>query len=274
MKSIWTLLLLLICISSNSQVTLDNVVTPSIGIGEDFYTVQISENETKYLFEDTLMNTFSLYNMDFTPFMLNISVPEPFAREFQVIYVTKTLFDCDSTNIEYVYQAAINGFKSFYIMRTDGTQIFKLDSASGPFCAGSCLGFSDFIQPIKNTSAGAKLFLQRPFSAYNGKIFIYSLCGTLPLNILDFTLQRTSFVTVFPNPTSKSLTFRIIFPDNLNNYELVIKDILGREVENLNINVGKSEYTIEMSQYDNGTYFYSFCNQNKTYQTGKFLLIK
>lgn len=108
-------------------------------------------------------------------------MPEPYSRAFQVIYVTRTLFDCDSSNIEYIFQAATNSFKSFYIMRTDSTQIFKLDSANGPFCAGSCLGFSDIIQPIKNTSAGSKLFLQRPYSAYNGKIFIYSLCGTLPV---------------------------------------------------------------------------------------------
>src|SRR5436305_1807307 len=84
-----------------AQITLDTTITTRGGLGYDYYTVQISKTETKYLFEDTLSNTFSLYNMDFTPFLLNISVPEPFGPyTFQVIYVTRTLFDCDSTNIE------------------------------------------------------------------------------------------------------------------------------------------------------------------------------
>src|SRR5437773_4273066 len=112
-----------------AQITLDQVVTPKDGFGFDFYTVQISPTETKYLFEDTVTNTFSLYNMDFTPFMTNIAVPEPFATwTFQVLYVTRSLFDCDTSNIEYVYANTVGGTKPFYIMRTDGTQLFQLDS--------------------------------------------------------------------------------------------------------------------------------------------------
>ncbi len=190
-----------------AQITLDTIVTP-ISIGFDFYTVQISSTETKYYFADTATNTFSLYNMDFTPFMTNIAVPEPFAittTNFQALYITRSLFDCDSSNIEYVYEAAIHSNEPFRIMRTDGTQLFQLDSANGPFCSGDCLGFSDFIRPIRNTSAGTKLFLQKPSS---GQIFIYSLCGTLLTDDFDLTNLKESYVKIFPNPTLGSLPFK------------------------------------------------------------------
>ena len=258
--------------SSNAQITLDNIVTPHDGIGFDFYTVDISPTETKYLFEDTVTNTLSLYNMDFTPFMLNIAVPEPFGLwTHQVLYVSRSLFDCDSTNIEYVYESPTIGTNTFYIMRTDGTQLFRLDSANGPYCLGGCLGMSDIIQPIRNTSAGAKLFLQRPNTQ---NIYIYSLCGTLTTDPLGINLRNNSYVTVFPNPTSHLLTFKINPPDNINNYELVIVDNNAKEARREKIEAGNDKYVIDISGYNSGTYFYSLCTKNKSCQTGKFIITK
>src|SRR5689334_14495004 len=90
--------------SSFAQINLDTTITPWDGFGYDFYPVQISNTETKYVSLDTSSNTFNLYNMDFTPFMLNIAVPEPYYSPdsnylYQVIYVSRSLFDCESTNI-------------------------------------------------------------------------------------------------------------------------------------------------------------------------------
>src|SRR5207247_11291030 len=111
---------------------------------------------------------------------------------FQVLYVTRSLFDCDTSNIEYVYANTVGGTKPFYIMRTDGTQLFQLDSAIGYFCLGYCLGLSDIIKLIRNTSAGAKLFLNNVQG--NQDVHIYSLCGTLPEEVFDFMNINQSFV--------------------------------------------------------------------------------
>jgi hypothetical protein len=275
MKKIWKYLFILLSTSSSAQITLDNTVTSISSIGQDFYTVQISSTETKYLFEDTVTNTFSLYNMDFTPFLLNIAVPEPFSNwTFQVLYVTRSLFDCDTSNIEYVYEASTSEIHTFYIMRTDGTQLFSKDSVNGPFClGGGCLSLSDDIRPIRNTSAGAKLFLQR-HRAGQVSIFIYSLCGTLPEDVFDLTLQSQSYVTVFPNPSSTTLTFKINLPDNMNEYELVIVDNSAREVKREKVNSLNINYSIDMRNYSSGTYYYSLCTKNKSYQSGKFILTK
>src|ERR1051325_10919212 len=111
-KLILFTMIFLYLISSKAQISLDTIIKPWNGLGYDFYPVQISSTETKYYFQDTLTNTFSLYNMDFTPFMLNIVVPEPFlpyTRAFEVFYISRSLFDCDSSNIEYVYHASGGG---------------------------------------------------------------------------------------------------------------------------------------------------------------------
>ncbi len=261
-------------VNSKAQITLDTIVTP-LGIGYDFYTVQISPDETKYYVGDTSSNTFSLYNMDFSPFMTNIPVPEPFNNfNLQVLYVSRTLFDCDSSNIEYAYAAPVNSLKKpFRIVRVDGTVLFQLDSALGVYCAGGCLGYSDIVVPIRNTSDGAKLFLAK--SDLNGgqRIHIYSLCGKLSTDVFHMP-QNNNYVAVFPNPNNGLLNFQVSLPDNINEYELVIVDAEFKEIKREKVTASNTSFLIDMSTFSSGNYYYSLGNKNKNFQSGKFILTK
>ena len=251
---------MILFLKSDAQITLDNIVIPLMGIGYDFYPVQIGPNETKYLFSDTVTNTFSLVNMDFTPFMVNIAVPEPFDfyhSQFQVLYISRALFDCDTSNIEYAYQAESNASKPFRIMRTDGTLLFQLDSAFGTYCIGGCLGFSDFIRPIRNTSDGTKLFLNKYNPGQN--IYIYSLCGFLTEDVFDLSNSNQSFVKIFPNPTSSTLTFNFNLPDNINEYQLIILDSNGKQIKQEKVGAGNNTHIIDVSTFSSGTYYYTLC---------------
>ncbi len=258
-----------------AQITLDTIVYP-VDAAYLFRPVQISPSETKYFFADTATNTFGLFNMDFTPFMTNIAVPEPFAfttDAFQPLYITRTLFDCDSSNIEYAYYSPGNINKPFRIVRTDGTILFAIDSANGPYCSGNCLGLTDIIRPIRNTSDGAKLFLQKS-SPTPTQIHIYSLCGTLPMDVFDFAIFNESFVRMSPNPSSGLLTFQINLPDNMNEYELLIFDNGAREMKREKINSYNNNYSIDMHDFNSGNYYYVLSTKDKTYQSGKFILTK
>jgi hypothetical protein len=198
------LILFLYNVNINAQIILDQIVDSSyaghdVFMGDNFYTTELSSTETKYVFLDDATNTFSLYNMDFSPFILNISLPEPVATAtsgYQPIYITRALFDCDTSNIEYAYQSPTICTRTFYVMRIDGTVLFQLDSANGPFCLGTCLGMSDYTRPIRNTSAGTKLFLQH-CSEINGGYYIYSLCGTLPLETFEFSNSTMPLIKFF-----------------------------------------------------------------------------
>jgi hypothetical protein len=268
---------LFLCIFSKacfSQITLEHTVFPQTGMGDDFYLAQISETETKYVLCDTVTNTFSLFNMDFTPFLSNISVPEPFSHfDFQAIYITRTLFDCDSSNIEYIYESTTDNTKMFRIVRTDGTILFQRDSTNGPFCLGGCLGFSDIIRPIRNTSDGTKLFLQ---TGINGRlaILIYQLCGTLYNSIFDVGVLNQSIISIYPNPTSNSLQVKFNSLNNMEDFELNIMDNFGQVYHSLKMNSNNIITSIDVSSLSNGVYYYSLHNKGKIIQSGKFILSK
>jgi hypothetical protein len=273
--------MLVLCSSINlalGQVTLDTIVPITVGYSYDFKTVQISSTETKYFRVDTVANTFNLYNMDWSPFISNVLVPEPFynaSHAYQAIYITRTLFDCDSSNIEYLYTAPSGGAgRNMYVMRTDGTELFYLDSAYSPYCFGGCLGGSDAVSPIKNTSSGAKLFVYRTHQPWTGDLHIYDLCGSLPADIFDFSGVETSFINLFPNPTNNSITFEMNLPNNVTDFELSILDNAGTEIERKRIDAGSSRLTYDINVLSSGLYFYSLRTQEQLYQTGKFIVTK
>jgi hypothetical protein len=284
MKKLTTIFLIVFLLQASgtkAQITLDTTIYTKVAMGWDFKVVQLSETETKYYLTDTVANTFSLFNMDFTPFITNIIPPQAFGLHgdvYQALYISRTLFDCDSTNIEYLYEApAFGGCASMvYVMRTDGTQLFSRDSARCPYCYGDCDGGQDLIMPIRNTSSGAKLFIDRLCTNSPEIVEIYSLCGTVPTEIFDFSNgnMNQSFVKVFPNPSSNSITFEIHPPSNLNDYELVIVNNNAKELMREKVNSRNDKYTFDASNFSNGTYLYSLCTKEKSYQSGKFIIKK
>lgn len=262
--------------TAKAQITLDTTIMHPLEIGYGFKLVQISESETKWFFCDTLSNTFSLLNIDFSPFLLDVSVPEPFAptsNSMQVLYVTRTLFDCDSSNIEYAYYTSKNIGKPFKILRTDGTLLFQKDSANGPYLYGGVLGGTDVVRPIVNTSSGAKLFLQ-PYPQQK-PVYVYSLCGKLPLDVFDFKQVERMFVELYPNPVSQELKFHIHIPSNSNdNYELTLMDINGNIVKREAINYSTSNLSLNVDDLSSGSYIYSVAIHGNSLQSGKFVITK
>ncbi|MEO8087901.1 MAG: hypothetical protein ABI763_13845 [Bacteroidota bacterium] len=61
---------------AQSQITLQHTIDSTL-YGYTFYPAKISNTETKYVLLDTSADTFDIYNLDFSPFMTNISVPHP-----------------------------------------------------------------------------------------------------------------------------------------------------------------------------------------------------
>jgi hypothetical protein len=219
--------------------------------------------------------------MDFTPFITNIAVPDPWGwtnsnAHYEAFYITRALFDCDTSNIEFAFSApvAFMDYKPFRIYRTDGTLLFQRDSSVLVYCAGDCgNGGESTITSIVNTSSGTKMVLTS-YASGNEQNFVYSLCGTLPANVYEHSQYNQSYVTVFPNPSSSTFTFKINPPDNMNEYELVIVDNKAREVKREKVNSQNRNYVLDASNMSNGTYFYSLCTKNKSLQSGKFILTK
>lgn len=209
-----------------------------------------------------------------SPFITNIVVPvsDSIKNLFTVIYITKTLFDCDSTNIEYAYENPRDLTKPFRVFRTDGTLLFQEDSTNGPYFFGVYGGSID-IRPVLQTSDGAKLFLQKPYNGQGVPVRIYALCGELPTTIYDFSTPK-NFVRISPNPANMKLTFEIIPPNNMDEFQLVIFDSNAQEQRRESISLLQRNFSIDVGDFSSGTYFFSLVSNRKEYQSGKFVVAK
>lgn len=261
-----TLLFALIGLTTFGQITLEQ--TYSTNSGQQFYITNIGDENYKYVLEDNANSVLSLYNLDHSPFLVNIPIPVPSsapANSYEVMYITRSLFDCDTSNVEFVLSAPYAGNLTFFIYRTDGNLIWSKDSVVGPYCFG-CHGGSFVNKPIVNTPLGAKMFLING----SGDNFVYSLCGELPLSLVENENSQNS-LKIFPNPASESMTFEIKPPTNGGDYELVIFNSMMQVVSKEKI-YSETKMTKSLSEYSSGIYYYSFKSSYKVIQTGKFIV--
>jgi type IX secretion system substrate protein len=263
------------CFTLNGKAQITLQFTLDTCWGNLFYLTNIGNNEYKYVFLNSATNSFSLKNLDMSPYMTNIQIPgtDSIAHGFTVVYITKTLFDCDSTTIEYAFENPQSITTPFKIFRTNGTLLFQKDSTSGPYNFGGYDG-SFVQQPIMNTPSGTVLFLQQMSSTGVPKMFIYSLCANLPqtTNVYDFSAQK-SYMKVYPNPTAMEINFQITPPNNQEEFQLVIVDGNAKEQRREKV-TSASTKSLDVSNLESGVYYYSLTSKNKVYQTGKFILTK
>lgn len=83
----------------------------------------------------------------------------------------------------------------------------------------------------------------------------------------DFTNIKLS-VTVFPNPTTTSVTLKIS-DYNLENLNYIVFDFRGRLLENKKINLNETQ--IQMDRYVMGTYLINILDKNKIIKTFKII---
>lgn len=279
-KFLFIIAVLLSTVCSKAQVTLEHTyLTSATAIGGEFFITNLGNNNYKYVVHDYDSSRFSLFNLDHTPFLLNVStVISSNATNsiyYRLGYITSTLFDCDSTNIEFAMMLNSpnpTAHPNFAIYRTDGSTIFSKDTVGTAFCVG-CGSGSWEMHPVMNTPAGAKLYLFNYNIQDVQQNFVYSLCGEMPVNITEIH-QFNSFVKVFPNPTSHVINFEINAPSNFEEYELSIFNSAFQSIKTNSFRGANSKISLDDQSLSSGTYFYSLQNKSKVVQTGKFVFVK
>ena len=252
----------------NAQVTLEHQYYI---YHKDFYPINLGNNDYKYVITDSL--GFSLYNLDHSPYLLNVVTPFPLLQpsgfHYEIAYISKSLFDCDSTNIEYVLTIG-NVASNFYVYRTDGTLLFERDSVTGSYNIGGYDG-SLILQPIVNTPNGTKLFLQDNKGGDYDSVYVYSLCGTLATSKKETKLEK-SFVQVFPNPASGIINFEINQQNHQEKFKLTIYNTSFQKVDEAIINSKNYQLDIKQKSLSSGTYLFDLRTDRKVFQTGKFII--
>jgi hypothetical protein len=278
-------------LNASAQVNLEHTFTTTshqaLGF-QELWLTDMGNSNYKYViytYGFTGFGSLDIYNLDYTPYLSNITVPvvcdSTTGLTYHVGYVTTTLFDCDSSNIEFAVMLntpRINAFPNFAIYRTDGTLIFSKDTVGTIFCVG-CGSGSWEMYPIMNTPVGAKLYLFTYVDSLGNwyvdgdlRTYIYGLCGTLPENITEIN-QSSSFVKVYPNPSSGEISFEVTAPSHMEPYELTILNGAFKPLEKI-VKQENTKVAFDGRNLSSGVYFYSLRSGNKVFQTGKFVLTK
>ncbi|MBL0138143.1 MAG: hypothetical protein IPP86_06370 [Bacteroidetes bacterium] len=230
----------------------------------------IGGGDYKYIYTCYSSNELRIFNLDHSVyFVVNVPVALINEGEYTIGYVTRSLFDCDSSQFEYAIMPG-NPRKNFYVFRQDGTLLFERDSSIAPYTLGAYSGSYD-LRPIVNTPSGTKLFLAKVDS--NGSIptvDVYSLCGTLPEMIKDVKSNET-FVEVFPIPASSLVHFKFNLPSNYETYELIICGAFNNVISSVIIHTIEG-VDINTAEYASGLYYYSLRKNNKILNSGKFII--
>lgn len=278
MKKIIFITLFAFVMNAKAQITYEYTYygTDSIGAATGgLQLANIGNNDYKYVYVDYVTNQLKLSNLNHTPY-LTISIPVTLINPgaYNVGYVTKSLFDCDTNMIEYMIMPQANSSRNTYIYRQDGTLLFQRDSTMPPYCFGCFTGSYD-VRPIRNTPAGAKLFLMKRSTNGNlPNVDVYALCGTLPEGAMELDATSASYVKVFPNPATGETYFQFDFPSNTEKYELNIYNSTGQVIKTIKIPTATEKYRLDDTPLSSGLYFFTLKTENKVLQNGKFIITK
>ena len=279
MKTLKTLLLFLFFGASTltAQITLESTYSFS---GRILYYSEIMENEFKFILLDG--DTIRIYNLDHSVYKKirrkRSTAQQNSGTTNYIFYISKTLFDCDSSNIEYLVtnksSAGLGNLLEIY--RENGDTLF-MDSRMQLMDFSSSIHPFGFRNPIVQTPRGAKMLVQRQIGTNTrAELRVYDLCGSLPTNIYpnsSSSLSTKIKTKAYPNPFKESLTIEYDLIDNRNGL-LEIFNMNGQKMESFDIDNNFNNVQLDASKYQSGNYYYTISTLNGHRITKKLIRIK
>jgi len=126
-------------------------------------------------------------------------------------------------------------------------------------------------QPEKNggiTSVTYEFYdsLTLTFPLYAKTTIEYHLSG------LGVNEDKFVFKGPYPNPSTQTAVFEYNLPTNVNAAQLIIRNMLGVEMENTSFTSRNGKKMIDVSKYPSGVYFYSIAMDGKIAQSKKLIV--
>lgn len=239
--------------------------------------VQIDDDE--YVYATVVNSVITLYDLDYQV-MEEIDLP----ASGWVYYITRSMFDCDDSNIEYMLATGSDITDSHvYVFRSDGTELFHQQNASvnGIVTAGPT---NAIMSPIMKTPDGTKMFIQRTISWHGDDgLDVYGLCGDLPSSCcsdapgdppgiaqhrsdLHAPVNQSS-----PNPTRDYSTVELQEPIGKNGAMLNVYNSGGQLVSTVSVFPGQSRIQVDLSDQSAGTYIYRIESADGALPGGKIV---
>jgi Secretion system C-terminal sorting domain len=199
MRNLFLSLLLMLSVEGFSQISLDFQTTVNLTY------VKLNNSETKYVNnEQSLINNnnqFSLYNLDGTLYR-TIQMPpkQPdTSASVSVSLITTTLFDNDSSTIEYLveYTSFFGAHHRVDVIREDGTILLDEWNAT-----------TLYNPLVYSTEQGTKLLLYYWVSPYY-QTKVFNLPGKLPNMVKEEMGAINNNLAIYPNPNNGSFFIKL-----------------------------------------------------------------
>ncbi len=267
-KTTIVFLFMLTVFCAQAQITFEhNYPNTTFTNKKDFGIVKLDSLMHKYYYIDYPISLITLYNLDHSIYK-TITIPVSYnttLSNFAIYYISKSLFDCDESNLEYLLGYNNNSiYDTSYVRvyREDGSLLFSVDSAG----LATSVGGATLIKPgIYPTEQGTKMILNKRDKSWN----IYSLCGNFPSMVSEVNLNDTK--NPFPNPTSNLITIPYDLPEGVTYANLKIFDMEGKEIRSFKVDGNFSNIILNTSEFVSGNYVYYLVTEKGISGTKKFI---
>jgi hypothetical protein len=282
------ILITVISLSVNAQITLE-----SSQYHGQLRIIHLERAGFKYAIANSGIQQatqFALYNLNHTLYRsINIGPVPANAFQWHVQYVTETLWDNDSTDIDYAVVGAISGNNNYFFTRIyheNGSLIFSNDTATFYYDMGGDFG-NPVSVPIFNSDSGTKMILWYWPSNTGIQSLVYCLPGKLEcmqcydnINSCENVLNAPNMIMIknilnlYPNPTANATTIPYDLPEGENTGEIIFYNVEGKEVARFAVDRAFNQITISAAELAPGTYYYQLQTEKNVSGGKKLVIIK
>jgi hypothetical protein len=221
-------------------------------------------------------SALELYNLDLTLFE-TLEFPEADTNSYNRLLITRALFDCDTTNIEYLSagQAGQDTYSRIY--RNDGTIVFDF----GELMPMVNISAEENESWVVSDSEGSYMIFSESISSNERSLF--RLCGQLPQALPRESngtvlsgfgiIENTNNLTAYPNPASERIKFEYDLQGH-GKAHLHVFDTSGRIVKELMLGRAFDFIYLDISDLEHGTYIARIVTDNGFELSEKFVKVE
>jgi hypothetical protein len=280
-KLFLSLAALLITFSAAAQITFQATYP-----GYPLFTVKLQRAGVKFVRVNTASNNITLYNLDHSVYR-QITVPQQQAN-YNVTYLTETLFDTDSTDLDYALISSLSSNPNipyFRIYNENGSLIFARDSCSFTWSI-SAIPQPHTQLPIINTDSGTVMILSYLTPSPSAQQFVYRLPGSLDCNLcvtpsVGSEMNGTGEIhhgmlmpDPYPNPTGDKTRIDFTLPKGEKHGTIILYDLQGKEIKRYAVDDNFNYLLVSCSEIAAGTYYYQLLAGEKCIAGKKIVVVK
>lgn len=247
---------------------------------------------TKFILIDTDMpkilvshpGDFQVYNLDFTLYA-DVDIPTSIDTTYFGLYlITRTLFDCDSTQLEYMvaHTAWEPDVPSVKILHEDGTEFFSLEGYS-EFMMGIIENLDPLRRSVVSDATGSTIIFEQ--APTNGEKIsrIYHFCGQVPqLSARKMNGELTSGrpelsgrggFSLYPNPGKDQIKIDYDL-DGQRHGLLTVYNTSGQQMKQVELGPAFHNVLLDISSLSAGSYIARITTDDGSQLSEKFIKVE